>query len=96
MTAVLFYIFLLRVPIIADDIVINIMLLYGVLKKIGVFFWFSGCTFKCDPHCAKRKYFRTLNIIFGKIDTSAPIGTTLSLVESFSMLYYCTALTVDV
>jgi len=49
MTAVLFYIFLLRVPIIADDIVINIMLLYGVLKKIGVFFGFLAVPSNATP-----------------------------------------------
>jgi len=40
--------------------------------------------YKCDPHHAKIKYFRSLNGILSKIGTSTVIGVSLSLVSPFA------------
>jgi len=53
---------------------------------ILVFFWFLVQLFNVTPNNAKMKYLRSFNGIVGKIDTTAPIDVSLSLVESFSTL----------
>jgi len=53
------------------------------MKYLGVYI-LANKVFKCDPHHAKIKYFRSLKGILSKIGTSTDIGVSLSLVSSFA------------
>jgi hypothetical protein len=52
------------------------------LKYLGVVI-VANKIFKCDPHSAKVKFFRSLNGVLGKIGTCTDINVSLSLVSSF-------------
>jgi hypothetical protein len=51
------------------------------IRYLGLYI-IAARSFKCNLHCAKTKFFRSLNGILGKVGTTAPVGLTLSLISS--------------
>ena len=51
------------------------------IKYLGLYIM-AGCAFRCNTHCAKVKYFRSLNCILAKVGTTTAVNVTLSLIAT--------------
>ena len=52
------------------------------LRYLGIFIK-SASVFKCNQHCMKTKFYRSLNGILGKLGSSCPANVVLSLIDTF-------------